>query len=80
VETYRDRLTEDKYSRNVPLSEIVGNDYNLNISRYVTTFEEEETVDLGTVTKKLEKLREQGAGYDATIRNFCNELQIQSPV
>ncbi len=46
VQTYRQRSEEDKYSYKATLSEIAENDYNLNIPRYVDTFEEEEPVDL----------------------------------
>jgi type I restriction enzyme M protein len=46
VQTYRDREALDKYSYNATLDEIRENDYNLNIPRYVDTFEEEEPVDL----------------------------------
>ena len=50
VTTYRERTAEDKYSYVAPLSEIEENDYNLNIPRYVDTFEEEEPVDLAAVS------------------------------
>ena len=41
INTYRERKTEDKYSYAAPLDEVRENDYNLNIPRYVDTFEEE---------------------------------------
>ena len=63
-----------------PLSEIAGNDYNLNIPRYVETFEEEEPVDLAVVTTELKKLEKGMAKTDQTIRDFCAELGIETPV
>jgi len=80
VETYRERREEEKYSYVAPLSEIKENDYNLNIPRYVDTFEEEEPVDLKAVTGELIKLEESMAETDATIRGFCDELGIGAPV
>lgn len=70
VETYKQRDTRDKYSCLVSLEEIHENDFNLNIPRYVDTFEEEEEIDLTAVQaerKEIEaeiaKLNEQMAGY-----------------
>jgi len=53
VDTFRDRLEEDRYSRRVSLEEIAKNDYNLNITRYVSTSEAEKQIDLKEVNKKL---------------------------
>ena len=53
IETYRTRATIDKYSYVATLDEIKENDYNLNIPRYVDTFEEEEAISLSEVAKEL---------------------------
>lgn len=53
VDTFRERLEEDRYSRRVSLEEIAKNDYNLNITRYVSTSEAEKQIDLKEVHKKL---------------------------
>lgn len=79
VKTYEDRKTIDKYSYVAPISEIAENDYNLNIPRYVDTFEEEEPVDLDSVTNELAALEAQMAETDQTIAAFCKELGIASP-
>lgn len=55
------------------------NDYNLNIPRYVDTFEEEEPVDLAAVTRDLQALEGAMAETDATIAGFCAELGVASP-
>jgi len=79
ITTYRERITEDKYSYAAPLSEIAENDYNLNIPRYVDTFEEEEPVDIEAVASELKNLETEMQSTDDTIADFCNQLGIQSP-
>lgn len=53
IETYKKRETIDKYSYVASLDEIAENDYNLNIPRYVDTFEEEEPIDIAEVKNKI---------------------------
>ena len=53
LDTYRESMDEDRYSRRVSMEEIAGNDYNLNISRYVSTAREEEEIDLAKVNAEL---------------------------
>jgi len=79
VSTYTDRKTEDKYSYIASLDEIKENDYNLNIPRYVDTFEEEEPVDLDVVSKELKALEIDMKDTDKTIASFCDELNIATP-
>ena len=79
METYRERKTVEKYSYVAPLSEIEENDYNLNIPRYVDTFEEEEPVDLDAVTKEIASIDEQMKEVDSEIAKFCAELGIKAP-
>ena len=61
------------------MEEIRENDYNLNIPRYVDTFEEEEPVDLAAVASEMKALDSEMQSIDATIQGFCNELGIESP-
>lgn len=79
VDTYRNREAKDKYSYVASLDEVKENDYNLNIPRYVDTFEEEEPVDLEAVTSELQKLDKSMVDIDATIKGFCDELGIKTP-
>jgi len=79
VTTYQERKDIEKYSHKATLAEIAENDYNLNIPRYVDTFEEEEAVDLGEVAKALKDLEDEMKETDKTIRGFCDELGIDSP-
>jgi type I restriction enzyme M protein len=79
VETYAKRVTIDKYSYVAGLDEVKENDYNLNIPRYVDTFEEEEKVDIDTVAEELQSLEVDMKAIDETIAGFCNELNIPTP-
>ncbi|MDV7187418.1 type I restriction-modification system subunit M [Lutibacter sp. TH_r2] len=79
VNTYVERKTIDKYSYVATLNEVKENDYNLNIPRYVDTFEEEEQVDLAEVSKQLKEVDEQSKNTDATIADFCKQLNIETP-
>lgn len=79
VNTYKERKTIDKYSCVASLDEVKENDYNLNIPRYVDTFEEEEPVDLEAVSAELKALEKEIAATDKTIAEFCKELNISTP-
>ncbi|KAB1067598.1 type I restriction-modification system subunit M [Tamlana haliotis] len=69
----------DKYSYVATLKEVAENDYNLNIPRYVDTFEEEEPIDLNAVTTDLKALDADMQSTDATIADFCKQLGINTP-
>lgn len=79
IDTYRERKTIDKYSYVAPLTEVQENDYNLNIPRYVDTFEEEEPVDLEAVSTELKQLAELVEATNATIADFCQQLNLATP-
>ncbi|MEL6655895.1 MAG: type I restriction-modification system subunit M [Bacteroidota bacterium] len=79
VHTYRSREAKEKFSYTAPLAEVQENDYNLNIPRYVDTFEEEEPVDLAAVADALVQLDGEMKVNDAKIAEFCQELGIDTP-
>ncbi|MEX0780181.1 MAG: type I restriction-modification system subunit M [Balneolales bacterium] len=79
ISAYRNRETIDKYSYAAPLEEILENDYNLNIPRYVDTFEEEEPVDLDDVVAELKGLEAELDSTNDEIVAFCRELNISTP-
>ena len=79
IDTYTNRTTTDKYSYVATLQEVAENDYNLNIPRYVDTFEEEEPVDLAAVAQELKAIDTDMATTDATIADYCNQLGIDTP-
>ncbi|ADN09393.1 type I restriction-modification system subunit M [Sulfurimonas autotrophica] len=79
ITTFKERSTIDKYSHLATLKEIKENDYNLNIPRYVDTFEEEEPIDLNAVSQELKALENEINTTNATIASYCSELGIATP-
>jgi len=79
VETYKARVNEDKYSYVTSIEQIRGNDFNLNIPRYVDTFEAEEAIDLNAIALQLRAIDQQSKVTDAKIASFCKELGIEPP-
>ena len=80
ITTYRNRVEEEKYSKKASLKEIADNDYNLNIPRYVDTFEAEESIDINAVAKEIQNLDSQMVETDKKIAGYCKELGIETPV
>jgi len=78
-DTYKNRKEVEKYSHKASLDEIKENEYNLNIPRYVDTFEEEKIVDIEAVSKELKKLYSEEKGLQDEIEGFCDELKIDKP-
>ncbi len=79
INTYNNRSTIDKYSYLAPLTTIKDNDYNLNIPRYVDTFEEEEEIDLNIVAQEIKAIDIQMQATDSKIADFCKQLNIPTP-
>ena len=76
IETYRNRTEIEKYSHCASLQEVKDNDYNLNIPRYVDTFEEEEEIDIKAVMAEIKSLEAKRADLDAQIDVYLKELGI----
>ena len=76
VETYRDRKEIEKYSHLASLKEVADNDYNLNIPRYVDTFEEEEPIDIKAVMAEIKELEAKRAELDKEIEVYLKELGL----
>ena len=76
IETYRNRTEIEKYSHCATLEEIKENDYNLNIPRYVDTFEEEEPIDIQAVMAEIKELEAQRAELDKEIEVYLKELGL----
>ncbi|MCB0810747.1 MAG: N-6 DNA methylase, partial [Flavobacteriales bacterium] len=79
VSTYRERSEQEKYSHVADMDELKSNGYNLNIPRYVDTFEAEEAVDLSAVAKELHALEQGMKATDAELAGYCKELGIGMP-
>ena len=82
VDTYKAYKTdlsyndEDKFSHVATLQEIRDNDYNLNIPRYVDTFEEEELIDIDQVQKNIADIEAELADVQAQMKKYMEELGI----
>lgn len=76
VETYRNRTTIERYSHLATLKEVEENDYNLNIPRYVDTFEAEEEIDIQAVMKEIKSLEAKRAELDKEIDVYFKELGL----
>lgn len=79
INTFRNREAINKYSYIASLEEIKENDYNLNIPRYVDTFEKEEEINLDDVATKIQEIEKESKSLDEKIKNYCDELGIKSP-
>ena len=76
IDTYSQRREEARYSRRVPIAEIRQNDYNLNIPRYIDTYEEEAPIDLHDVMHRLHELEARRADLDRQIDAYFAELGL----
>ncbi len=76
VDTYQYRREEERYARRVALEEIENNDYNLNISRYVSTAESEEEIDLAAVHLRLADIEKRIAEAAETHNQYLQELGL----
>jgi len=78
VAAYKKRESMNKYAYLASFDEIKENDFNLNIPRYVDTFEEEEQIDIEEVQSKIDLLEEELAGIKNNMRGFLQELGYDS--
>ncbi|GEK92030.1 type I restriction-modification system subunit M [Alkalibacterium kapii] len=76
VDTYDNFETVDKYSYVASRDEIIENDYNLNIPRYVDTFEEEEPVDMKEVKQNIKKIKSEIAEVEKQMEAYLEELGL----
>lgn len=78
IKAYHDRKFMDKYAYVSEQEEIAENDFNLNIPRYVDTFEEEDPVDIPAVQREIESLEGQLADVKTRMANYLKELGLDS--
>ncbi|MEA2235832.1 MAG: type restriction enzyme protein [Thermoanaerobaculia bacterium] len=76
VATFLERRADGKYSSTATPEQIAENDYNLNISRYVETFEELEIVDIASTQKEIVTLEDELREVRARIDGFLKELVV----
>ena len=75
---YLERKEIEKFSRLVSPDEVKENDYNLNITRYVDTFEEEEPVDIKATIEELKKIEPELKKLEEEMRGYLKELGINN--
>jgi type I restriction enzyme M protein len=74
VKTYREYREQPGFSRIVPIEEVRKNDYNLNVSLYVTPIEEEEQIDLLKEYRELKQIEEEKNQLLQKIDHIMTEL------
>ncbi|HRX83028.1 MAG TPA: N-6 DNA methylase, partial [Pirellulaceae bacterium] len=78
LETYRTRIETDKYSHLATPGEIAENEFNLNIPRYVDTFEPEEEIDVAALQKEINQVEAELADVRAKMANHLRELGVNA--
>jgi type I restriction enzyme M protein len=74
--TEKGTVIEEKYSYRATIADIIENDYNLNIPRYVDTFEEEEIVDIKATHENIVELKKQLFEIENQMENYLKELNL----
>lgn len=75
METFNQREASEKYSSIATLEEFAENDYNLNIPRYVDTFEEEEEIDIDAVQQEIDELEKELVEIRAKMAEKMREIE-----
>ena len=76
VQAFQKRKNIDRFVHVASIKEIVENDYNLNIPRYVDTFEEEEIIDIEQVQRNIKRLKAEIAKAEAKMDGYLKELGL----
>lgn len=76
-DTYANREEIEKFSRKVDFDEIKENDFNLNITRYVDTFEEEAPIDIAANLRELEAIKPEMKKLEEEMDGYLKELKIK---
>ena len=76
ITTYQNRSKIDKYSHLATLEELKENDYNLNIPRYVDTFEEEEIIDLEATKTNIATIENELLEIKTKMNSYLQELGL----
>ena len=79
VDAYVNRVDVDKYAHVATMKEIEDNGFNLNIPRYVDTFEKEPEIDLAAVTQEIRSLQKEIKEIDKQLKPYFDELGLDFP-
>ncbi|HBP50809.1 MAG: Type I restriction-modification system, M subunit [Candidatus Shapirobacteria bacterium GW2011_GWE1_38_10] len=77
--TYKERKEIERYSHKATIEEVRENEYNLNIPRYVDTFEEELEIDIKQISQDFKEVYKKEKILHDKISKFCDELKIDKP-
>ena len=78
ADAYHSRAEIARYSRAVPVSEITANDFNLNIARYIDTFEAQDTVNIVELQREIATLEHDLAAVRAKLDTHLRDLEVIS--
>ena len=78
LETYRNRSEVERFSHRASLEEIAENGHNLNIPRYVDTFEPEEEIDVAAVQKDIDRIEAELADVRVKMAGYLKELGVDA--
>lgn len=78
LSTYKERKSVEKYAHVASFDEIKENDYNLNIPRYVDTFEEEAPIDMATIGTEMKEIRQEKRALEKKLFETISSLQFSS--
>lgn len=76
VSAYKERKDVEKYARLANFDEIKKNDFNLNIPRYVDTFEEEEPIDMAAIGNEIKEIRQEKQALEISLFETISSLQF----
>jgi type I restriction enzyme M protein len=76
ADAYHGRVEEERYSRRVSAEEIAGNDFNLNIARYIDTFVAPDAVDIGALQREMESLEAELAQVRGKLNDHLRALEL----
>jgi type I restriction enzyme M protein len=76
IDTYQFRKEETRYSRRVEMAEIEKNDFNLNISRYISTATAEQEIDLSATNQTLIDIEQEIEAARDKHNQFLKELNL----
>jgi type I restriction enzyme M protein len=76
VKTFKARETVDRYAYKARKKQIVTNDYNLNIPRYVDTFEEEAELDISAIQNEIYELEKELTTVQDKMKGYLKELGL----
>lgn len=79
IKAYKDRADIERYSSNISMSTILDNDYNLNIPRYIDSFEPEEIPDAVQLAKDLNEINRESRASGLEIAEMLKQLVCTDP-